>query len=70
MSPEEIEAMEKAKAKKEKRTDGVACGEVAEKMEMEGKLKTKVEELKALSAKVVEMELRIRFLKTEIESKA
>ncbi|KAG2559405.1 hypothetical protein PVAP13_8NG307734 [Panicum virgatum] len=38
-------------------------------MEMEGKLKIKVEELKALSAKKIEMELRVRFLKTLIEAK-
>jgi len=37
--------------------------------EIEDKLKAKVEELKALSAKKTEMELRIQFLKAEIEAK-
>ena len=48
----------------------ITKNEMMSKMHMESKLKEKVEELKALSAKMVEMELRIRFLKTEIESKA
>ena len=37
---------------------------------MKGKLKAKVEELKALSAKKIKMELRVRFLKADIEARA
>ena len=37
-------------------------------METEGTLKTKMEELKAFSAKKTEMELMIRLLKMEIET--
>ena len=39
----------------------MACGKIAEEMKMEDKLKVKVEELKPLSAKKIEMELRARF---------
>lgn len=48
----------------------MACGKITEEMKMEDKLKVKVEELKPLSAKKIEMEWRVRFLKAEIEAKA
>ena len=48
----------------------MACGQVVEEMKMEGKLKAKVEELKALSAKKTEMEFMVRFLKAEIKARA
>ena len=48
----------------------MASEEVAGEMKMKDKLKAKVEELKALNAKKIKMELRVQFLKADIEARA